>query len=698
MENIATNAQIHGNRVIRSLFFLSLLIILFSCQSTLAQMNYSSKDKKAIKYFDQAMNYPQQHLNKYYQPDYQGGISLLEKAIERDPKFWEAYMIMGEFAEYDRQYDKAIDAYKKTLSINPSPTPTGSTYFFLGNLLYNTGRYKEAEQSVQTYLKINSRQVMNQKMYNEARNLMESIDLSLKLVANPYPFEPINLGPGVNTKDPEYFPTITVDGKTLLFTRRIVDKRVPIMSNEIEDLQQRQEDFFVSTKDENGVFQKAVPMPPNINTVNNEGAPTIGPDGRTLVFVACPDASGKEYGSGRKGKGSCDFFVTKKLGERWTDPINLPGKTNTSAWESQPSLSSDGKTMYFIRGIRSESGVLNTDIYVTHLQEDGSWGVAKRLPDNINTPQSEESVLIHPDGKTLYFASRGHAGLGGSDLFVTRLQEDGSWSNPVNLGYPINTSADENSLLVSADGEIAFFASNREGGFGGLDIYSFVMPEHLRPTRTTYFAGRIYDINTTKPLEGKFYLYDLKTGKEVIRSQADPITGEFLVTLPENASYALSVEKDGYLNFSKNFDLVLRENEEAFEMNIPMVPITTSEPVVLENIFFDLNKDNLLPESKVELDKLYDFLRKNASIKIEISGHTDSRGSSELNKDLSQRRAQAVVSYLTQKGIDVSRMKAKGYGSSQPKISDDKIAQLSSDKEKEAAHQQNRRTEYKIID
>ena len=157
-------------------------------------------------------------------------------------------------------------------------------------------------------------------------------------------------------------------------------------------------------------------MPSNVNTVNNEGAPTIAPDGRTLVFVGCPDATGEFYGENRDGRGSCDLFITKKLGSRWSNPVNLPGKVNSFHWETQPSLSSDGKTMYFIRGIRGRDMTNNSDIYVTRLQENGEWGTPERLPDHINTPEQEESVLIHPDGRTLYFASRGHVGMGGTDL------------------------------------------------------------------------------------------------------------------------------------------------------------------------------------------------------------------------------------------------------------------------------------------
>jgi outer membrane protein OmpA-like peptidoglycan-associated protein len=576
---------------------------------------------------------------------------------------------------------------KEGIRIEPNHSPSGSSYFYLCSLLKANGQYEESNKFVDEFLLYKK---ANPALREQAIQMKENSLFAIESLNNPIKFDPINIGSGINTSDDEYFPTITVDGKTILFTRQIKDNRVLGTFKE-------QEDFFVSELSNKRIWQTALPMPTNVNTVNNEGAPTLAPDGRSLIFVACPDASGENYGEGRYGRGSCDLFYTKRLGSNWTNPQNLPGMVNTSNWETQPSLSADGKTLYFIRGVRDRNGALNSDIYVAHLEDDGKWGTAKRLPDVINTPQQEESVLIHPDGTTLYFASKGHKGMGGTDLFVSRMDVNGNWGEPENLGYPINTRYDENSLMVSADGEIAFFASDREGGFGGLDIYYFDMPEHLRPTKTLYFDGLVYDAITKNPLPGKFQLLDLEQGKEVVYSEADKLTGEFMVSLPVNKQYALNVSYPGYGFFSSHFDMKNTANNQAIHMDVPMVPLNSELPTVLNNVFFDLAEASLRKESFIELDKLKEFLNNNPTIKIEIGGHTDTRGNAKENILLSTNRAKSVYNYLILKGIDSIRLSYKGYGQSKNVISDKEIAALTGVEEKESAHQKNRRTEYKII-
>jgi len=666
-------------RYLHLLLFLSVLNVGFS-------QRYSTKNKKAIQLFEQALNAPNTSIDRLRNmPDFRVGIALAEKSLQRDPKFWEAHLLIAEFHENYGEYSQAAQHYKQALSINPNHSSSGLTHYLLGNCLFFVGEYEESIKNLTIY---STNKQANMKMVREAHLLMEKAEFALQAIAHPNKFEPINVGSGINTSDPEYFPTITVDGKTILFTRRIKDKSV---------MAGQQEDFFISHSKDGINWEPAQPMPPNINTDRNEGAPTIAADGRSLIFVACSDETGTNYGSNRIGHGSCDLFYTKKIGNRWLDPINLPGKVNTPNWESQPSLSADGKTLYFIRRVSKPGEPMDSDIFVSNLQEDGKWSIAKRLPNTINTPQMEESVLIHPDGKTLYFASRGHLGLGGSDLFVSRMDENGEWGRPTNLGYPINTQYDENSLMVSPTGEIAFFASDREGGYGNLDIYYFEMPEAMRPTKTVYFEGTVFDAKTKHPLPGKFELIDLKTGEHVIVAEADKITGQFLVSLPLNREYALNVNLPGYLFFSQNFNMTLPDNQEAFLMDVPLVAIDSDQPVLLKNIFFDFSASTLRPESNIELDKLVAFLKFHKTIRIELGGHTDTRGDDKLNLKLSQERANSVVEYLISKGIEKERLSAKGYGETQPIHLDEEIENMTSEQEKEQAHQENRRTEYRII-
>jgi outer membrane protein OmpA-like peptidoglycan-associated protein/tetratricopeptide (TPR) repeat protein len=670
---------------------MKLVLFLFSLMLTsisFSQYGYSTKSKKAIKLFELGQQEPNLSIDPTTNlPNFRKGIEYIEKALIKDPNFWEAHLLVAEYYEYLYEYDNAIDHYEKAIQINPNHTYTGSTYFYLANLLFATGAYDDCIKNINVFTKFNN---ANEELLNQAYFIQSSCEFAINALKNPKKYEPINAGPGVNTEDPEYYPTLTVDGKTLLFTRRIDDDRVLKY--------QEQEDFYVSQKNSEGIWTDAVAMPSNVNTVLNEGAPTISADGRSLIFVACSDQSGDNYyGEGRSGMGSCDLFYTKKIGNSWINPTNLSGYVNTFSWESQPSLSADGKTLYYIRRVSKKGEMTNSDIYVSTLGEDGKWSTGTALPKTINTPLQEESVLIHPDGKTLYFASRGHIGMGGSDIYLSRLDKNGNWSKPENLGYPINTIYDENSLLVSADGELAFFASDRAGGYGDLDIYYFEMPEEYRPTKTLYFDGIVFDAVDKHPIPGKFTLIDLESGKEVIVSEADKLTGEFMVSLPVNKEYVLNVSYPGYLFFSENFDMTIPDSAFSVHMDVPLVPETSDIPVELANVFFDFSKSTLRSESYIELNKLYDFLNKNNEINIEISGHTDTRGDDKENLVLSESRAKAVYSYLIEKGIDSKRLTYKGYGETKPKISDSEIGKLLSDSEKEKAHQSNRRTEYKIV-
>jgi outer membrane protein OmpA-like peptidoglycan-associated protein len=643
------------------IFLCPILLFLSILLNAQAPKEYSTTNKKAIKHYENG-------LAALESKQYETSISFLKNAIESDPQFIEPNLLLFEVYSETRDVANAIVSLETAIKINPNYYP--NAFFFLANLQFNTAKYEAAKLN---FKKFNSFERVNPEMKKAATKITANCDFAIDAMLHPVPFEPMNMGESINTNFSEYYPSLTADDNTFLFTRRIESKGA------ID-----QEDFYISTKDENGKWQMAKPLT-NINSTLNEGAPTLSPDGQTLVFTACEMYG--DYGEGRRGEGSCDLFYSYKVGDQWTKPKNIGKQINTSNWETQPSLSSDGSTLYFVRGINTREGIQEQDIYSTHLADDGAWTAPTRLSNLINTPEIEESVMIHPDGKTLYFSSNGHAGMGGLDIFKAVLQDDGSWSKPENLGYPINTNDNENSLLVSSDGKLAYIASDRDTKNGKLDMYSFELPEKVKPNKITYAKGIVFDKQTNEKLEARFELVDVETNKIIVQSFSNKGNGEFLITLPTGKIYAMNVSKSGYLFYSENFELKESNNGKPFLINVPLSKIAAGETVVLKNIFFDTDKFDLKAESKTELDKLVQFLKINPLVNIEIGGHTDNQGTQAKNILLSENRAKSVFDFLVDAGIVSTRLKTKGYADKSPLSSNDS----------EAGKSKNRRTEVKIL-
>jgi len=626
--------------------------------------SYTSTNKKAIKYYEEGKKFYEVRKDKEAE-------EVLLKCLKEDDNFVEAHSALAFlFMEHGRA-EEGIPHFEKAIAINPKFFPQNQ--YYLANAYMMAGKYDKAVTTYENFLKIER---VNPQMKEAASNEIKNAKFGANAVKNPKPFKPVNMGAGVNTNFNEYFPSITADGKQFLFTREIR-----------EGEQIRQEDFYMSNKG-SGAWEKAFPMT-GVNTPGNEGAPSISADGNYMFFASCMEMSG-DYGSpDRKGYGSCDIFYSQKVNGKWTKPVNVGPPINTANWETQPSFSSDGKTLYFIRGLISRGDIKEQDIYVSTIGEDGRFTTPIKLSDKVNTTGQEESVFIHPDNQTLYFSSDGHPGLGGLDIFMSKKQADGSWGEAVNLGYPINSYKDDNSLLVDPSGKIAYFASNREGGFGNLDIYWFELPEDIRPEKLTYVKGKVYNAKTKEPLEAKFELYDLETQQNVTESYSDK-AGQFLVTLTANKNYIVNVNRDGFLFYSDNFSLKgkVADFDKPFLLDIPLQPIDTGSTVELKNVFFDVDKWELKPESKAELDKLVLFLTKNPNVKIELGGHTDNSGKKDWNKTLSTNRAKSVYDYLITNGkIAAARLSYKGYAETRPKVPNDTPENKA----------KNRRTEFKVV-
>lgn len=671
--------------------FLTLILLVLFSTGCKAQYNnygttskekrsYTTKNKKAIKDFEKG-----EASYRYINPvngarNFESAELSLLKAYERDTNFLEAVELLSELYAVWGNYDRAIHFKEKYIRMYSRHSP--NEYFYLAGMQIAIGRYADCMKNAGKFLQGRTN-TTNEFFVEECKKYIRNCEFALEAVKRPVPFNPVNLGPGVNTAMPEYFPSLTADDQTMLFTRLVDDPNAAMGG--------RQEDLFKSAW-KNDHWSEGLSISKNVNTKYNEGAPTFSADGKYIIFVGCETGvkGDYDYGTGRSGYGSCDLFVSEKIGDEWTEPVNLGPPINTSHWESQPCFSSDGKTLYFIRGIikpRSRRDLQEQDIYYSEILDNGQWSVPRRLSDKVNTKGREESVFIHPDGQTLYFSSDGHPGMGGLDIFMSRLDENGEWAKPVNLGYPINTFNDENSLVVSSSGKFAFFASNREGGYGSLDLYGFELPKHLQPIQATFVKGKVYDEETGEPLAAWFKLYDLGSGKLMKQAVANSGNGEFLVSMPINKDFGLNAEHDGYLFFSKNYSIEKMGTGDSYVIDVPMKKIKVGNSWVLENVFFDVDKYDLKPESLIELEKLYQFLVENPTLQVELGGHTDSDGDDNHNLKLSDNRARVVAEYVINKGIDKKRVTYKGYGETKPIAPNDT-------KENKA---KNRRTEVYIV-
>ncbi|GAA4319724.1 OmpA family protein [Flaviaesturariibacter amylovorans] len=629
---------------------LTTLCLLLSALLASAQYDPSRINKKAVEAYQKA-------LVKIDESKWSDAVDQLNEAVRRDPNYLEAYVSLAGVHSQLKDRRRSIENYEKAFAIDSSYLVEIRLPYAIA--LAGNGQFEKA-------LAIVTDLATRPKISNATRKAAEYRQKSFGFAVeharthpDNYVFNPRNLGPGVNSPDPEYFPSITIDGDNMIYTRRIGG---------------RNEDFFLSQR-AGGTWGASHHLTGSINTPQNEGAQNVSQDGNWLIFTGCHRPG---------GAGSCDLYISYREKEGWSEPINLGPNINTDQWESQPCLSPDKKDLYFVS--RRFGGLGGADIYVSHQLANGRWSAPENLGPNINTPGDEFTPFVHADNNTLYFASDGLPGYGNKDLFVVRRSADGQWGTPENLGYPINTIDEESALAIASDAVTAYYASDRPDGLGSLDIYSFDMRPSMRPGRTLWVQGRVHDAQTKAGLPSTVALIDLKTGFEQSRLQTDE-TGQYLVTLPLGKDYVFNVNRKGYLFYSDQFLLREKTSDSTYRKDIPLQPIEVNASVVLRNIFFDVKQYELRPESQVELDRLVQFLRDNPTVRIQIEGHTDNVGKPADNQKLSEFRARAVMQYLNRKAIKNERVTAKGFGEAQP------VAPNTTD----AGRAQNRRTEVKIV-
>lgn len=650
--------------------------------------------KKAKKKFEEAMELPKYKSKEAYQ--------LLLEVIKLEPDFTEGLYILAEenwdkaqkAGEYARlkYYKRAANYFERVIETCPEFQYYYS-YYYLGlyyyqyakdpdSKLYNLDNCKNCIKYLELFIDKNQNNKSDlQKAQEIINNLKEYVDI----MENPVPFEP-KLVEGVSTKTDEFLPMISPDGNFLFYTHRFdsYDKYTTI--------QKEFEYFKFSHKiDSLGslAFTSGENLPPPFNQGLKQGASSITID-NTHLFITICDFTDCPFGA----YNNCDIYSSDYINGAWTEFKNLgPHVNGYCTWESQPSISADGKDLYFV-SIREGNmgftkGKYTSDIYVSHKDETGIWSRAKNIGPVINTEDNEKAPFLHSDSKTLYFSSDGRVGVGGYDIYFSKQTQPDEWTVPRNIGYPINTPDDDIGFMVSTDGTKAFLSSNKFNGTGGYDIYSFDLYKEARPEKVLFVKGQLID-DQGEPIQDAKIQMRSALDNRVIDGMVDKMTGKYAVAVSynQNEEFIMTVKKKDYAFTSKYFRPTELKIEEPIEVEMELKPIETGTVVKLQDILFATNSAEFDHASEIILNSFIDFLKENPRLKIAIHGHTDNVGDPVSNMELSKQRANAVAKYLAENGIETGRMKWKGYGETRPVASN----------KTEEGRALNRRTEFVILE
>jgi len=629
-------------------------------------------------------------------------LTTTEAFAQKDKEKEKQYATLMESAEYHMlsdEYDEAIPFYLDAYKLKPNADcakKIADAYYLnkqYGNMLpylelakagglsdkdyaYKQGLGLHAnhkfDEAIQSFTQFKSTLKAGDERIPEVDRYIKYCQNGKELVKNPVKVKIKNLGPVINSKYPDYVPAISADETVLVFTSRRNNT-----TGGKKDPQDNQyfEDIFISVKSDDTTWTTPqILAGSGINTESHDAAVGLSPDGQELFIYK---VTGKDGG---------DLYQSTLVGSVWSAPKNLGPNINTAAWEPSASITSDEKVLFFTSD--KKGGFGGRDIYMSKVQPNGEFGPAVNLGPKINTPLDEDAPFIHADGKTLYFSSKGHSSMGGFDIFYCTINTETGDINaePKNIGYPINTSGDDVFFVWSADNKRAYFSSAREGGYGDKDLY--VLERDEAKSELVVFKGTIMSCEKDKPVGGTILVTDLGTGKAVGIYTSNVTTGKYTVILPAGKNYAITVEAPGYAFYSKNINIPHLDHYVEMKDSICLEPLTVGTTFVLNNVFFDVDKATLRPESMTELDRLLDILQKNPTIRIRISGHTDSDGSDEHNLKLSNDRAHSVKNYLVSKGIDEKRLEYKGFGETRPVKPNDTPENK----------QLNRRTEIEVIE
>jgi outer membrane protein OmpA-like peptidoglycan-associated protein len=653
-----------------------------------------TSDKKLIKLLASAMA----------EDNFDDKTSKFAQAIQKYPDNAETYFLYARLCEQEgarqmkdvKTQNQGEALQKKSLyfyqaTIKKCPNFHADCYYTIGTTLLSNGDVKNALPFLKKFVEFpdDNYSILPQDFLQkkaELKAIIEDIEFEKTLKDNPVPFSPAKVM-NVSSSQDEYFPMISPDNDLIFFTRKVDKTNLGNIANLIE------EEFTLASRLNEGknvfTFGEGLPEPFNNGTFYNYGTATLSVDNKEMIICACK----KEVVYGRDYL-NCDLYTTKfkrsgKGGNdfEWTPLLNMGPNINTKdGWEAQPSLSADGKMLFFTS---FRKGSRDNDIYLSERQADGTWSVAKPF-EIINTAGKDKSPFFHQDGETLYFVSsstNSRKGMGGLDIFYIRKENNG-WTKPENIGYPINSEQDELGLFVSTNGKVAYFSSDKDGDW---NIYAFDLYEKARPQEVVILKGSLTN-DSGKPIsDAKIEVSYNETGE----TQTFDVNGDdgkyaAVVKVSNTQDVTISVNKDGLAYNAKVIEKEVIENRTSSSIqtgNIKTDSIKPGKAYELDEIYFATDSWELNKRSTLLLNGFSNYLKKNTNLKISVNGHTDDVGDDEQNRILSQKRADAVKAYLVEKGVNSEQIEAIGFGETKPRVPNTN----------DANRAKNRRTEFVIL-
>jgi len=579
------------------------------------------KNNRADKVYDKA-------IRAFRQRDYSMSIGLLNDVIDIEPDYADAYFVLGLIYIKERRMNLS-EARKNFLEVvQICPTYDIYAYYHLARIAYGSQDYSATYDFISVFLE-DVDLIKSDEDYNDAIMLQDFSKFYDELLSNPVPFNPRPV-PGISTEYDEYLSIISPDDEMALFTRKI---KIPPSRDNITPQMSFKERFFYSNR-ENDEFTRGDLMPFPFNKHDNEGGATITIDNKMLFYTLCKYTEDRRYYN-------CDICYSENINGTWTLIESIGENVNrNNSWESQPSITSDGNTLYFVSD--RDGGYGGYDIYITQKDSAGTWSFPQNLGPVINSTGNEKSPFIHTDSQTLYFSSDGWMGLGGYDIFYSKLNESDSWKIPKNIGFPINSHDDDVGFFVSTDGDYGYFASNKFEGFGGWDLYSFDLYEEARPEKVLFLKGII---NDPENKGFKNTIVELKNieSKRIKEIPVDTLTGEYITVVPFKNDYVMTVKKKGYVQESKYLSKINPQFAKPIDVFVDLKQIEVGRSYRLNDIYFDFNSFDLKPESMNIIDEFHQFLLTNPTMKVSIQGHTDNIGNREDNQKTLRKQGQSSV-------------------------------------------------------